>query len=213
MIDRHILPLQARILRPAAALLARRGVSADSITLAGFGIGLLAAPLLAAGLFEAALAAILINRILDGLDGAVARIAGPTDRGAFIDIAFDFFFYASVPLGFALSDPARNGLAATVLVVTFVGTGSGFLAFAAIAARRGLTSRAYPDKGLYFLGGLAEGAETIVVFVAMCLWPAHFPQIAYAFGALCAITTVARWIQGWMAFGTGSPGERGEREP
>jgi len=201
LIDRYLLPVQARLLRPVAAKLVRLGVSADAITLVGFGIGLLAAPFIAAGQFEAALAAILVNRLLDGLDGAVARMTGPTDRGAFIDIAFDFFFYATVPLGFALGDPVRNGLAATVLVVAFVGTGSSFLAFATIGAKRRLTSVVYPNKGIYFLGGLAEGAETIIVFVTMCIWPSHFPRIALAFGALCAITTVTRWIQGWKVFG------------
>lgn len=205
MIDRYILPVQARLLRPIAASLVRLGVSADAITLIGFGIGLLAAPLIATGMFEAALAAILANRLLDGLDGAVARMTCPTDRGAFIDIAFDFFFYATVPLGFVLFDPVRNGIAATALTVAFVGTGSSFLAFAAIAAKRGLTAAAYPDKGLYFLSGLAEGAETIIVLVSMCIWPVYFPQIAIAFGAVCTFTAVVRWIQGWIVFGKSSP--------
>ena len=192
-------------MRPIAASLVRLGVSADAITLIGFGIGLLAAPLIATGMFEAALAAILANRLLDGLDGAVARMTCPTDRGAFIDIAFDFFFYATVPLGFVLLDPVRNGIAATALTVAFVGTGSSFLAFAAIAAKRGLTAVAYPDKGLYFLSGLAEGAETIIVLVSMCMWPVYFPQIAIAFGAVCTFTAVVRWIQGWIVFGKSSP--------
>ena len=49
-------------------------------------------------------------------------------------------------------------------------------------------------------GGLAEGFETIAVFVAMCLLPESFPLIAYGFAALCALTTVIRWRQGWLAF-------------
>lgn len=201
MIDRFVLPVQARLLRPIATWVVRRGVSADTITLVGFAIGLLAAPLIATGRFEAALAAILVNRMLDGLDGAVARLNGPTDRGAYIDIVFDFFFYATVPLGFAFFDPVRNGLSATALTVSFVGTGSSFLAFAAIAAKRGLTAAAYPDKGLYFLGGLAEGTETIMVLVAMCIWPSHFPGIALAFGVACIVTSVFRWVRGWNVLG------------
>ena len=68
-----------------------------------------------------------------------------------------FVFYASVPLAFALSDPDRNALPAAALLFGFMGTASSFLAFAAVAAPRGLVSQAFPDKGLFYLGGLTEG--------------------------------------------------------
>ncbi len=200
MIDRYVLPIQKRLLKPVAALLVKVGISADAISIAGFAIGLLAAPLLALGLFKAALAAIVINRLFDGLDGAVARMEGSTDRGAYIDIAFDFFFYATVPLGFALFDPGHNALAAAGLVTAFMGTGSSFLAFAAVAAKRNISARDYPQKGIYYLGGLAEGSETIAVFIAMCLLPDHFAEIAWLYAGICMITTIARWWQGWVIF-------------
>ncbi len=200
MIDRYVLPLQKRILQPVATQLVRYGIRADLITLTGFAIGLSAVPLLALGSYPGALLAILLNRLFDGLDGAVARAAGLTDRGAFIDIAFDFFFYAAVPIGFAIADPAVNALPSAILIASFMGTGSSFLAFAIIAERRGLTAADYPQKGIYYLGGLAEGAETITVFVAMCLWPDHFPPIAFSYAAICLMTTVTRWRQGWVAF-------------
>jgi len=199
MIDAALLPTQRRLLQPLAQVLVARRISADRITLAGFLLGVLAVPALAAGQFWLALGFIALNRLADGLDGAVARLNGPTDRGAFIDIAFDFLFYALVPLGFALAAP-QNALPAAVLIVAFVGTGSSFLAFAAIAAKRGMNAADYPTKGLYYLGGLTEGAETIALFVAMCLWPAAFPLLAYVFALLCALTTLTRWRQGWQAF-------------
>lgn len=200
MIDARLLPLQAQLLAPVAGWLAARGVKADTLTLAGFSLGALTVPALAAGMTGLALLLILSNRIIDGLDGAVARIAGPTDRGAFLDIALDFVFYALVPLGFALLDPARNALAACALVVAFVGTGSSFLAFATIAAKTGRRATEYPTKGIYYLGGLTEGAETIAVFVAMCLFPSAFVPLAWGFAAACALTTLLRWLQGWRAF-------------
>ena len=141
MFDRRLIAIQSRLLAPMARRLAARNVSADSVTLVGFGVGLVALPLLAASAFLPALAAILANRLLDGLDGAVARLRGPTDRGAFLDIALDFFFYGSVPLGFALADPEANALPAAVLLLSFIGTGSSFLAFAAISHRRGTPRR------------------------------------------------------------------------
>ena len=200
MFDRHLLPLQRRLLHPLARRIAARGIAADAISLAGFALGLAGVALLAVGQFGPALGFLLANRALDGLDGEVARLHGPTDRGAFLDLSLDFVFYALVPLGFALHDPAANGLAAAALVVSFVGTGSSFLAFAVIAERRGLRSTAFPQKGLYYLGGLAEGAETILVFVLMCLLPEHFAALAWAFAALCAVGTVLRWRWGYVMF-------------
>lgn len=211
MIDRYLLSVQEALLRPAARTLAALRVDADRLTLIGFAAGVLAALALAFGREMAGLLLIVLNRILDGLDGAVARIAGPTDRGAFLDTACDFVFYALVPLGFALADPARNALPAAALIAAFVGTGSSFLAFAVIAAKRGLTANAYPSKGIYYLGGLAEGAETIAVFAAMCLWPALFPLFAWVFAAICLFTTLARWHMAWRSFAA-TPANRHESE-
>ena len=205
MIDRLILPLQHRLLAPPARALAAAGISADALTLAGFGLGLGAVGLIAAGHSGVGLVALAANRLADGLDGAVARITGPTDRGAFLDIALDFAIYALVPLGFALADPARAALPAAVLVVAFVGTGSSFLAYAAVAARRGDRPGPATGKGIHYLGGLTEGAETIAVFAAMALWPALFPALAYGFAGLCLITTLTRWWQGWVTFTRPAP--------
>ncbi len=170
-----------------------------SVFLAGLG----AFAALCFGYFLAALLLILSNRALDGLDGAVARIHGPTDRGAYLDIALDMVFYALIPLGFAVAIPEANALPAAVLIVSFVGTGSSFLAFSAVAAKLGRKAPEFPTKGIYYAGGLAEGFETIAVFVVMCLLPQNFPLIAYGFAALCALTTVIRWRQAWLAFSGG----------
>lgn len=200
MIDAALLPLQRQVLTPPARWLTARGIHADQLTLAGFAVGLMAVPALAFGAYGLALALLGLNRLADGLDGAVARLTSPTDRGAFLDIALDFVFYALFPLGFALADPATNALPAAVLIAAFVGTGSSFLAFAAIAAKRGESAADYPAKGIYYLGGLTEGLETIAVFVAMCLFPNVFPVLAYGYAAACALTTALRWHQGWRAF-------------
>lgn len=200
MIDAAILPVQRRALTPLASVLHTRGVRADTITLAGFAIGLLAVPALAAGWYLVALGLILLNRLADGLDGAVARLSRPTDRGAFLDIALDFVFYALVPLGFALADPAANALPAAVLIAAFVGTGSSFLAFSVIAERRGLAPTRARPKGIFYLGGLTEGFETIAFFVAVCLFPEAFPILAWVFAAACLLTTLSRWHTGWRSF-------------
>lgn len=200
MIDAVVLPRLRRFLELPTASLVARGISADQVSIVGFGVGVLALPALWAGWFGLALVLILVNRVADGLDGTVARKVGPTDRGAFLDIALDFVFYALVPLGFVLADPAANAVAGAVLICAFVGTGSSFLAFSVIAAKRGMRAEAFPTKGIFYLGGLTEGTETIVVFVLMCLWPAGFALLAYGFAVACFVTTLLRWLQGWRAF-------------
>lgn len=199
MIDALILPTQRRALAPVAAWLDSRDIRADQLTLVGFGFGLAGFAAVIMGWWLPALAMIGLNRLMDGLDGAVARLQGPTDRGAFLDIALDFMFYALIPLGFALNDPV-NALPAAVLIAAFVGTGSSFLAFAAIAAKRGDSAAAFPAKGIYYLGGLTEGFETIALFVVICLWPTAFAPLAYVFAAACMITTLLRWHMGWRIF-------------
>jgi phosphatidylglycerophosphate synthase len=193
-IQRALRPLLAR----GAQSLVRLGVGADAVTFAGFAVGLAAAFAIAWHSPIAGLALLLLSRLLDGLDGAVARVTQPTDRGAFLDITLDFLFYAAIPLAFAVADPAANALPAAVLLASFIGTGSSFLAFAIAAEKRQLQSLSFPDKSFYFLGGLTEATETIAAFAAMCLWPAWFAQIAYGFAALCALTAALRIGWGWQ---------------
>lgn len=197
MFDARLHPTTGRICDRFARPLARRGITATRMTIAGFLIGLASLPVIAAGFFLTGLALILLNRLADGLDGALARHEGPSESGAFLDIALDFFFYASVPLAFALADPVRNGLPAAFLLAGFVGSGSSFLALASLAAKRGLASTKLPGKGIYYLGGLTEGAETIMFFAIICIWPASFPWAAFIFGTLCLATALMRWVWGY----------------
>jgi phosphatidylglycerophosphate synthase len=200
MLDRTLTAL----IKPGITRLARGlqglSLSANQVTIAGFLIGLGAAFLIAGQAYVAGALAIFISRLFDALDGALARLTQATDAGGFLDITLDFLFYASIPLAFAVADPARNALPAAVLLAAFVGTGSSFLAFAVIAAQRGLSNLAVPDKSFYFLGGLTEATETLAFFAAMCIWPQHFATLAYVFAALCAITIVTRIGWGWRAF-------------
>jgi phosphatidylglycerophosphate synthase len=200
MFDRALTALIRRPLQAGARGLVALGVSADAVTWLGFALGLAGAVAIALVQPLLGLALVLLSRLLDGLDGAVARLTQATDRGAFLDITLDFLFYASIPLAFAVADAGANALPAAVLLAAFIGTASSFLAFAVLAERRGLQSTDYPTKGLYYLGGLTEASETLICFALMCLWPAHFAWWAYGFAALCALTVLGRLAAGWRAF-------------
>ena len=194
MLDRHILPLLKKPFQTVAGQLVGAHISANTVTITGFFIGMSAIGCLALGWYIGALVLILINRIFDGVDGEVARLMEPTDDGAYLDIVLDFIFYAGVVLGFALGNPVANGWPAALLLFGFMGTASSFLAFAIMAERRGISSLHYPHKGFYYLGGLAEGTETILFFVLCCLLPDYFPALAIVFFCFCLVTTVTRIV-------------------
>lgn len=199
MLDARLRPLIDPPLNRAGAMLAGWGVTANALTFSGLTLGLAGAALIAMGHIGWGLALVIVNRLLDGLDGAVARVRGPSDLGGYFDIVADFAFYVSVPVGFGILAPA-NQLPALVLVASFVLTGVSFLAFAVIAAKRGAVTQAHGRKSFFYSTGLAEGAETIAVFIAMCLLPAWFPAIAYAYAGLCVLTVVQRSAMAAAAF-------------
>lgn len=199
MFDAKLRPLIDPPLNAVGARLAKAGVSALTVTFLGLVLGLGAAVAAAFGEYGLALLLIGANRLADGLDGAVARARGPTDLGGYFDIVADFAFYVSVPVGFGLSAEA-NLVPALVLVATFVLTGISFLAFAIVAQKRGAETQAHGKKSFFYSTGLAEGGETIVAFLAMCLVPAAFPLIAYVFAGLCVATVVQRSALAVTAF-------------
>jgi phosphatidylglycerophosphate synthase len=181
--------------------LAASGVKADHVTIAGFALGMGCAGMIVARWDALALLLLALGRFADGLDGALARATRVTDRGGFLDITLDFLFYGAVPLAFALRDPALFALPAAVLLAAFYANGASFLAFSALAAKRGMETTDRGQKSLYFTTGLAEGTETIVFFAAFILLPQWFDRLAFIFAALCMTTCGARILLGWRVFG------------
>ena len=196
MFDARIRPLIDPLLYRLGRVLASSGVSATFITLVGFAFGMGAAVAIATGYFVLGFVLIAVNRIADGLDGAVARATKKTDLGGYLDITLDFVFYGAIPLAFAIQNPAVNALPAAALLCSFYANGSAFLAFAIMAERRGLSTDRQGVKSLYYLGGLAEGTETIALFLLMALLPGWFPILAWTFAAVCLVSAGARVLIG-----------------
>ena len=200
MLDAYVRPWINPPLNFMAAGIARRGISANAVTITGFGIGLAAMAAIAWQQYTAGLVLIALNRLMDGLDGAVARQTRATDLGGFLDIVVDFIFYSGVVFAFALADPPERALAAAFLIFSYIGTGSSFLAYAIVAAKRGVTTEQQGKKAFYYMEGITEGSETILAMVLMCLLPGFFTEIAIAFGCLCWLTTLGRVGQGFKDF-------------
>ncbi|MFM2083559.1 MAG: hypothetical protein RLY95_377 [Pseudomonadota bacterium] len=198
MIDRPLALFIKPCVDACSRSLIQLGLRADALTILGFFTGIASAALIATEHYLWGLALLLTSRALDALDGAVARLTKPTDRGGFLDITLDFIFYASIPLAFAIANPAVNALAAATLLFAFMGTASSFLAYASLAAKRGAAPS--PSKAIRYLGGLTEAFETLLCFALMCLLPQYFALLAYGFSAMCFLTTVTRIYQAWQDF-------------
>ncbi len=197
MLDRFIVPIIKKPLKLFAIALNKHGITADQVTVAGFVVGLMCIAMLAVEQPMLALALLLLNRFADGVDGELARLQTPTDAGGFLDISLDFVFYGLFPMGFALENPVENALPAAILIASFVGTGSSFLAFSSLASKHAIEHPNFEYKSLYYLNGLAEGTETIICFALMCLYPTHFPLIAGVFALICVLTAANRIYFGY----------------
>ena len=205
MLDSLMRRLIDPALNAAGRGLAARGVSADGATLAGLVLGLVAAGLIAFGHPLAALLPLMLSRLADGLDGAVARATRKTDFGGYLDITCDFLFYGAVPMAFVLADPVANGAAGAFLLTSFYVNGASFLGYAILAEKGKMTTSARGSKSLYYSGGLLEGTETIAFFIALCLWPTWFPVLSIAFGALCFATAIGRVLLARQVFAPPRP--------
>ena len=195
MLDGKARQLLDPVLDRIAKFLARLGIRANNVTLAAFAIGVLAAVAIANHYYLTGMVLLLISRLGDGLDGAVARQTKKTDFGGYLDIVLDFAFYGMIPAAFVISDPSQNAIAGVVLILSFYVTGASFLAYAIIAEKHGLESTDRGSKSIYFTTGLAEATETIAVFVAFCLFPHWFVTIAGIYAAICFYTALSRIIQ------------------
>ena len=141
----------------------------------------------------------------------MARATRSSDAGGFLDITLDFIFYSAVPFAFAVHDPS-HALAAAFVIFSFVGTGSSFLAFAIIAEKRGISTDLRGKKAFFYLGGLTEGAETIIFLVAASVFPSFFSALAWIFGTLCWFTTATRIWTGLERLRDPDAGLTGEDE-
>lgn len=194
MLDGAVRKLIDPTLDAGGRRIAMLGVTANSVTITGCVIGLIAAFAIWQHYYVAGLVLLLVSRLCDGLDGAIAKVTEPTDFGGFLDIVLDFVFYGAIPLGFILGDPSANGVAGSVLIFSFYVNGTTFLAYAIMAEKQDMVSTERGEKSLYFTTGLAEGTETIAVLCAFCLFPAHFSIIAYVYAAICFYTALSRIV-------------------
>jgi phosphatidylglycerophosphate synthase len=192
MLDKYSLKIISPSMKWGAKQLARFNIKPYQVTLVGFLVGMIGVCLIAFNQYLVALIFIVLNRVADGLDGALARLSNEESAaGAFLDIVLDFIFYQAVVVGFAFASP-DNVTVSLLLMLSFVGTGCSFLAFAIYAEKFNIKSIHFPQKGFHYMNGLAEGTETIAFFVLACIFPEYYIPLAFAFMVICIATTIIR---------------------
>lgn len=211
MFDAPLRRLSAPPLERAGVRLHEIGVRADWLTAAGWVLGAGACAAAAVAAWPFALVLWLANRLVDGLDGSVARAAGPTPAGGFLDIVADFSVYAGFVVGVAIAEPPAR-LACVVLLATYYVSGTAFLALSSLLERSRATTVDGDGRSLLFVGGLAEGSETIAAYILFCLLPGHAAAIAWVFAGAVAMTALQRTWQGWRRLRAVTP-EAGSPSP
>jgi len=198
-----------RPLSELTRLVDRPLVSPNRLTLLGLATGLASATTAAGQLWWWALGLWLFSRAMDGLDGPLARrrrsaAAGNattshgSEAGGFLDITADFAVYGATVVGVAIGATAQydvDWLPFLLVLLAYYLNGTAFLAFSSIAER---TGRQREDgRSLSFLGGLAEGTETIVVHSVWLVVPAHAGVIATVWAAVVAVSAAQRIVAGF----------------
>jgi phosphatidylglycerophosphate synthase len=184
-----------------AASLDRSWITPDRLTVGGLVLGLAGAAAAAGQLWWLALALWLVSRLADGLDGPLARrrrrVGGtPSDAGGFLDITADFTVYGAFVVGVGVGWGGSLVPFLAVLLAYYI-NGAAFLAFSSIAERAG---RQIDDgRSLSFLGGLAEGTETIVVHSVWCVIPFAAGPLAWVWAAIVGVSAAHRVVAGYQA--------------
>lgn len=176
------------------------GISANIVTIIGFMIGLLAINFLSMERYGIALLCILLNRFFDALDGAMARNSKVTEFGVFLDATLDYTFYAGVIFGFALANSAQNAVAASFLLFAFTAAACAMLSYAVIAYKNNNDEKLKIEQSPFYLGGVAQGFETLVALVVLCIMPSWFLQIAIVLGCLCIVKALTVITAAYYSF-------------
>ena len=193
MFDRQIQKYTQKPLQYIAKLFLKF-ISPNHMTLIGFGFGVLMCLSIIIDQYLIAIFFLFLNRLSDGLDGAMARLQTPTPLGGYLDIVLDFLIYGGFVLSFGITEQ-NNSLLSMVLLFCYIGTGATFLAKAAILPS--LTNQNLNEeipKSFHYAVGLVEGTETIIFMVLCLLFPNLFIYFSFILIILCLITIVFRII-------------------
>lgn len=197
MLDSSLRSVKDSLLLPLARALGPR-VHPNTLSVLGFLVGIGSALLLLRQAYAPALLLWLLNRVLDGLDGTVARAQRrQTDFGGYLDLLLDFALYALIPVCLALGSPVPGVLPALgALLGSFYLNAASWMYLAAVLEKRALGARGGATS-IVMPPGLIEGAETILFFSLFMLLPGALVPLFAAMATLVLLTVGQRLL--WAA--------------
>jgi phosphatidylglycerophosphate synthase len=189
--------------KPFITLLVNLRVHPISITLFGFILSLIAAWFISLGHTYLGLILWYLSRILDGLDGAVARESGTQSSfGGYLDILLDMGAYSAVIVGFAKLYP-QYSMVWVFILLAYVLCITSALSFASIYE----TLKDKIDKDLekgnrtfLLTTGLAEAGETTIAYTLFILFPAYIQTLGIIWLFVVLLTVVQRTVLGSRIF-------------
>lgn len=192
MLDSRMRAFKDRLLAPVVRAIGS-SVHPHTLTAAALASGLAAACLIYLGAFGPALALWIVNRALDGLDGAVARARGTSsDLGGYLDILGDFAIYAAIPIAQAAARP-ELALGVMILLGTFYVNAASWIYLAAVLERRGRGAAATGEPTTITMPvGMIEGTETLVLFALAIGLPTFTSRIHGVMALLVGLTVLQR---------------------
>jgi phosphatidylglycerophosphate synthase len=195
MFDHLLRGLKDRLLAPLAMLF--RGVAPNILTLTAFVVGIAAALAAWQAAWMPGLLLWITNRIIDGLDGTVARLADrQSDFGGYLDILLDFIVYATIPVAFAIQSADRSVLVwAAVLEAAFFVNACSWMYLSAVLEKRASGARATGELTTVTMPpALVAGFETVLFFSLFYLLPARLPLLFGVMSALVGLNIVQRLL-------------------
>lgn len=195
MFDHLLREFKDQLLAPLARLL--RGVPPNLITVVALVFGLGAAVAASQAALGIGLVLWLANRVTDGLDGTVARVAErQTDFGGYLDILLDFVVYAAVPVGLALQSPDRVVLLwAVALEGMFFVNACSWMYLSAVLEKRASGARATGELTTVTMPpALVAGFETVVFYTLFFLFPGKLALLFGIMTVLVGINVVQRLL-------------------
>lgn len=193
MFDTPLRKFKDEVGNPLARHLSR--VSPTAVSLLGLVIAMLAAWSAYRQIYPAAFVLWIFNRVLDGLDGLLARMHNKqSDFGGYVDILTDFAAYAALPIGLVAGLPSSERyLALAFMLASFYINTASWMYLAAILEKRAVRDHD-TQTTIVMPAGLIGGFETIVVYGIFLLFPAHIAILFSVFATLVIVTTLQRLI-------------------
>jgi len=196
MLDRRLRHTKEEILQPLAD---RLGAHLDptTVTLIGGGVGILAAIAGWQAVYGLGLALWVLNRVLDGLDGTIARMFDKqTDFGAYIDILVDYGIYATVPVALAFSQRSQAvWMALIFMLAVFYVNSASWMFLSSILEKRNRGANAHDEMTTVTMpAGIVEGTETVIFYGLFFLLPGLLQWLFLVFGLLTLVTVVQRLL-------------------